>query len=167
MSTIKIELTEEIIERFWAKVDKKSQDECWGWKAYKNKYGYGQIRINNKKYSAHRISWFIHNGEIPEHNSFHGMCALHKCDNPSCVNPTHLFLGTHQENMRDRDAKWRGASLAGEKHWNHKLAEKQVIEIREKYTPRKYSTRKLAEEYGVSQTVIQRVIEYKNWKHIE
>ena len=166
MSQLKIELNEEFIERFWAKVNKKSDDECWEWTASGSNKGYGRIRVKGKMYKAHRVSWTIHQGEIPEHNSYHGMCVCHKCDNPSCVNPAHLFLGTNKENAEDRKRKERGEAFPGEKNGSHKLTEKQVVEIREKYIPYKYILRQLAEEYGVHLTEIHHIVKYKKWKHI-
>lgn len=86
---------------------KKSIDECWEWQGYRNKKNYGVTRIggrNSKAFLAHRLSWTIHFGEIP-----HGMHVCHKCDNPSCVNPNHLFIGTNQDNIMDRVAKGRSS----------------------------------------------------------
>lgn len=88
------------MNRFFEKVAKTS--DCWAWLAGKDKDGYGKIKINGKTLQAHRVSWVIHNGCIPE-----GLSVLHVCDNPSCVNPKHLFTGTTLDNMRDRDAKGR------------------------------------------------------------
>ena len=86
---------------------KKSIDECWEWQGYRNKKNYGVTRIggrNSKAFLAHRLSWTIHFGEIP-----HGMHVCHKCDNPPCVNPNHLFIGTNQDNIMDRVAKGRSS----------------------------------------------------------
>ena len=161
MHNAKIELSEKDIERFWKYVNKKSEDECWTWNVFKrNTQRYGAFSIKNKTYRSHRVSWFIHNGEIPE-----GLCVCHTCDNRSCVNPNHLFLGTYQDNARDRDKKERGAD--GEKNGKHKLTEKQVSEIREKYVPRKCTLKMLAEEYGVNYTAIRAIVKYVSWKHIK
>ena len=159
MSNLTIELSEKDIERFWRKVEKKSEDECWEWLACKSGCGYGQSTIKKKKYGAHRISWLLHNGEILD-----GLLVCHRCDNPACVNPSHLFLGTQKDNIGDMHKKERG--MVGEKQKMHKLTEKQVIEIREKYIPYKYSEYKLAEEYGVARTTIQAIVEYKTWAHV-
>ena len=86
-------------ERFWSKV--LFGDGCWEWTAGKNNYGYGRLSIEDKMQGAHRVSWMLTHGEMPE------LYVLHHCDNRSCVRPDHLFLGTQTDNMRDRDAKGR------------------------------------------------------------
>ena len=161
-----IELTEEVIERFWDKVDVRGEDACWEWLAYKEASGYGQFSIKGIMYKVHRVSWVLHNGEIPEHDSFHGICVCHTCDNRACVNPSHLFLGTHKENMQDMVAKHRGVDCTGEKSGMHKLTELQVIEIRKKYVPHVYTLAMLAKEYGVDSTNISCIITRKTWKHL-
>ena len=138
-----------IKERFFEKVDVRELTECWTWKASVDRTGYGRFYMNGKGEMAHRASWWMHNGEIPE-----GMLVLHHCDNPPCVNPTHLFLGTHQDNAIDRNNKGRNVG-------NRKLTDEEVIEIRKKYIPWKYSTYKLASEYGVSQPQIGLIVNNK------
>ena len=158
----KIELTEECIERFWNKVDKKSDDECWGWHGVGDQYGRCRIRIMGKKYLSYRVSWVIHHGDIPE-----GLCVCHTCDNPVCTNPAHLFLGSQRDNILDMEEKGRALHLAGEQHYKSKLTEKEVVEILQKYVPFVYTTGMLAKEYGVERTTISCIINGKTWKYID
>ena len=88
-------LTEQQIERFWAKVDKTG--DCWVWMGYRTVDGYGRLGWGQNVYNASRVAWVLTNGPIPE-----GLSALHKCNNPPCVRPKHLYLGTQMENMQDR-----------------------------------------------------------------
>jgi hypothetical protein len=108
---------------------------------------------------AHRISWILHYGPIPD-----GLIVLHKCDIPKCVNPDHLFLGTGQDNMDDMVSK--GRSLKGEKSPMHKLTEEEVLEIRSLYQSGEFSQGRLASMYRVNQTNIGFIIRRKSWRHI-
>ena len=163
-----IALSEKDIERFWSKVDKKSEDECWEWTGGRNKGGYGRLWAQNTRIYAPRISWVLHNGQIPKGNPPYGsMFVCHKCDNPGCVNPAHLFLGATLDNMRDKCKKGRAAPTNKENNGNHKLTEEQVIEIREKYIPFVYTLNMLAQEYGVVQSTIESIIYNKRWKNVE
>lgn len=95
-------------ERFWKKVQ-KHDDGCWLWTAGTDGKGYGQFRIRlGLKTKAHRFSYELAHGPIPKADEgYHGWCVLHRCDNPACVRPEHLMLGTHQDNMRDMWQKGR------------------------------------------------------------
>ena len=148
------------MNRFWSKVDVGNPDECWEWKASKrNKQGYGCFSMNRKNESAHRVAWELINGKIPK-----GIHVLHRCDNTGCVNPVHLFLGTHQDNMRDRDKKERRTPAIGSNHGLAKLTEKDIPEIRKLFG--KLSMRKIAKLYGVSDTIINYIKIGKTWRHI-
>ncbi len=125
--------------------------------------GYGRINVNGKLVSAHRFAWEQSNGPIPEGEGYHGTCVLHTCDNPSCVNPEHLFLGTNQDNQDDMIAKSRDVNLKGEDHSLSKLTEADVIAIRADTRLQK----EIAADYGVGQTQIGRIKRRKSWKHIE
>ena len=151
-------IPDKYINKFWKFVDIIDLDSCWTWIRSKNTYGYGQLYILGKQILVHRISWMIYFGGIPD-----GLCVLHKCDNPSCVNPKHLFLGTSQENAKDRDEKHRNAY--GERHGMSKLSEKEIIKIR-KLRFDGYTIVKLGKIFGVDHTMISNICRNKNWKHI-
>jgi len=155
-----IELTEKDILRFWSKVDVKGNlDECWEWQTHKKWYGI--FRIKNKCFGSHRIAYTLYYGQIPEK-----MFICHKCDNPSCVNPHHLFLGTQKDNIIDCSNKNRLVDNSGEKCGTHKLTGQEILEIRQKYIPKIYTQQKLAKEYGVCPSQISLIVNNKRWKHI-
>ena len=162
---VAVELSEEDIEKFWSKVDKKADDECWEWLSSNCKKAYHCICIGGKICKAHRISWVIHNGAIPEYDELHRkICVCHKCDNPDCVNPKHLFLGTHKDNMRDRHRKER--AVVGEAHGRSKLTNDQVQDIREKYAVRCNTKKELAKLYNVTVKTIEGIVFNKTWRHL-
>lgn len=146
---------ESAMRRFWGKVEKKSDDECWEWKGAKLSHGYGAFNIGVRRISTHRFSWEIHYGEIPP-----GMLVCHKCDNPPCVNPKHLFLGTDTDNQRDKYLKGRCAR--GEKNNHAKLTEDDVRKIRELLASGK-SARSIAPIFGVRHAAILTIKDRKNW----
>lgn len=152
------------VARFWAKVDKsgKTVDDCWNWTAGKDKDMYGKfsIRIFRKvtHIRAHIYSWELFSGIQP----VEGICVCHTCDNPSCVNPQHLFLATNAGNTRDKVNKGRQAK--GETNGQSKLTEAQVIKIRELcFTT---TGAQLSKLFGVSHSVISAIIRRKTWRHI-
>lgn len=136
--------------------------DCIIWEGRQNESGYGKIdlKINSKRkaYRAHRISYALFIGAIP--NNLH---VLHKCDNRLCVNPKHLFLGTHQENMQDMKNKKRAKAWKGEENSGAKLTEKEVLNIRASIN---IPILKLAQQYNVSKTAIERILNRKTWKHL-
>lgn len=148
-----------VIRRFWLKVDQQSDSACWLWIACKNANGYGIMNVAGRPMSAHRISWVIHNDQIPD-----GMCVCHKCDTPSCVNPNHLFLGTQKENMRD--AKTKGRMQRGERHYRAKLNRKDVVDIKRLHS-QGVMIKQLASNYGVHVNTISRVINKNSWEHVD
>jgi len=121
--------------------------------------GRGQIRCSDGLLFAHRVVWELTYGPIPE-----GMCVCHHCDNPSCCNPKHLFLGTQADNIADRDKK--GHTAHGEQNGLSKLTKKQVLEIRRRYTIGGITQKSLAGEYDVSQQQVSRVVNHNDWNHI-
>ena len=150
-----------LANRFWEKVAflGADPDDCWEWRAArsKNSYGYGVIWVNNKQTSAHRVSWKFANGPIPQ-----GMCVLHYCDNPACVNPAHLFLGTNADNTQDMVNKGRDAKAFGEENGRAKLAGQDIHGIR-KMLAKKIPQRVIAKKYGVSRRAISMINTGKTW----
>jgi len=121
-------------EVLWSKVDKRSEDECWNWKGYKNNEGYGRTWINDKGYYAHRVIYSLAypnsiNLNAPASTDETGF-LLHTCDNPSCCNPKHLWVGTHADNMADKVKKGRSADFSGGKGPRCKLTMEQAREAR-------------------------------------
>lgn len=167
--------TKEFIDkRFLVKVKKTSS--CWLWIGAKRggMCPYGNIRFGKKRKLSHRISYEIYKGKIPN-----GLFVLHKCDNPICVNPKHLFLGTWDDNNKDRKTKGRSATgnahgfklhpeavAKGEDSASSKLTNIQVLEIRRKYIPWKMTMNNLAKIYNVTDGTINGIIHRHTWKHI-
>ena len=133
---------------------------CWLWTANKNNNGYGQLWFRRKLHLAHRLSWLIHFGPIPP-----GVCVLHRCDTPACVNPGHLFLGTQNDNVVDCLEKGRARRAVGEKHPSAKLSEAQVLSIR-RACSEGVPFAELARQYSVHPTTIADIHSRKKWKHL-
>ena len=152
------------LERFEEKFT-KTVEGCWLWTAHKNTEGYGRFLYNGSKGYAHRFSYESYVGEIPYHNSAHGMCVLHKCDIPACVNPDHLFLGTNADNVADRMRKGRNGfiSMEGSKNGNAKLTESDIPIIRQRLANGE-TQKKIASDYNVSGTLISMIHRGLIWK---
>ncbi len=148
-------------DRFWSKVNIKSDSECWEWSAGLLSKRYGGFYINGKTCRSHRIAWELHFGDIPDN-----LCVCHECDNPKCVNPNHLFLGTHTDNMQDMIRKGRGAKGVYRIN-NPKLSPDQIIEIRIKYAAGKCSQENLGRRYNISETQIGRIVRGEQWPHVQ
>jgi len=155
-------------ERFWDKVQKTKS--CWLWTGHRNRNGYGcGIRNHYKRILAHRASWIINCGEIPN-----GKLVLHKCDNPPCVNPEHLFIGTYRDNNIDMYKKGRGTQGAkqGSKNINSKLTEEDVKFIKNnwqksnRWNKPQNSIDNLAKRFNVSKHTIRNIIYNNSWNHV-
>ncbi len=149
--------------RFWASVRKADGDECWEWQGAfeKDGYGYSEKVINGVTYrGAHRYSYALHFGPIPD-----GLCVCHRCDNPKCVRPDHLFLGTNYDNVQDRERKGRGGG--GRKPGcAQKLTEENVLLIREKYARGELNQKAEALKLGVDPSMISRLARGQRWGHV-
>jgi len=138
------------------------EDECWEWQGATNASGYGEIQRGARsagKTSTHRLAHEIFIGPVPPD---HKVC--HRCDNPPCCNPAHLFTGTQATNMQDAVSK--GRTAIGVEHGLARLNDQKVAEIRAKYRPYVHSMRLLGEEYGVAEGTIKAVISGKTWRHV-
>ena len=151
--------------RFWSKVDKQGEDECWTWIGSICSSGYGQMYVDGRLELSHRISWEMENGSIPK-----GMCVCHNCpggDNRSCVNPNHLWLGTVGDNNRDimHKGRWVPHNIRGESHGSAKLRGQDVREIR-KLISGGMTQAWVAKRFGVARTTVRKIISGETWSHI-
>lgn len=173
------------MKRFWSKVDKNGPvpahcpelGPCWVWTAARyDRFGYGSFSRGTRKDGsvvAHRAAWELTNGAIPGQ-----LLVLHKCDVPACVNPSHLFLGTHPDNNRDASAKGRSATGArngarlhperlarGEHNGSAKLADLDVLEIR-RLAEHGNSQRSIGRKFGISHIHVGRIVSRRVWRHL-
>lgn len=147
-------------ERFWSKVNRDNDDGCWEWVGGKVRGGYGWFKSDDKHYQAHRFVWMITYGEIPN-----GMLICHTCDNPSCVNPKHLWLGTDKTNAEDRVRKKR-QSRGTTNHPKIRVSPEQVKEMRKVYSLGNISMRKLASIYGICYSETNAILNHRTWKDV-
>lgn len=182
-------LSQNDLNRFWSFVDIRTDDECWPWMGGRLPKGYGHFTFRRKAIKAHRLSYFINTGIDPNES-----IVCHKCDNPPCCNPGHLFAGTHKSNAEDRSAK--GRSAFGDKNWTRKYPERipkgndhwmakkphlirkgestgiakitaEIAKaIRERHVPLVVTARHLAEEFGTTKHIVQDVLRRRTWKHV-
>lgn len=180
-----VKFTQTDLARFWAKVDKNGAlpdqsnphysglDKCWTWNAASRRYGV--FSFGGRMTSAHRISWMIAYGSITDR-----LHVLHRCDNGICVNPSHLWLGSHEQNMRDKTIKRRDAMAfgdsrrlipipdnRGERNPNAKLSESDVRSIRIEFSRGGVSHCSLARKYGVVHSFIGAILRREKWKHVD
>lgn len=161
------------IVSFWKKVNRNgpTPDQknphymglgpCWEWGGCRNKWGYGTIKIQCRDRKAHRVSWAIHFGELST-----DLDVLHRCDNPSCVNPDHLWLGNDSMNRTDSVTKGRDNSPKGERNkGGGKLTEEKVAAIRNR-TALGEGQRHVAKDFGVSQALVSLIHRRESWRHV-
>lgn len=153
---IKRQTKEERIKHFWESVDKKSESDCWNWLLYKNQEGYGRFNWLGKLISTHRIAYYLSTGIDPI-----SMLVLHSCDNPSCCNPGHLFLGTDRDNCHDKINKGRDVKADGGNHWKASISDKDAIAIRAQH--REFCDN-MAARFGITRDALRSLLLGKTWK---
>lgn len=144
-------------EKFLKQALLDEQTGCWNFQGMKKAHGYGQVKRDGKLLFAHRYSWILHKGEIGK------FFVLHKCDNRSCVNPEHLFLGTQKDNQQDMRSK--GRHIYGEKSKTSKLKTEQVLEIYRLYDGG-IGTIRLARMFSVTKNLVWLIVRGKAWNHL-
>ena len=158
-------LREAVESRFWAKVDKSG--DCWEWQGYRLPKGYGRIYAFGKSWMTHHMSLLLEGSDIPS-----GMIVCHHCDNPPCVNPDHLFIGTHVDNARDRDKKGRNHVYSKEQYRamqkkqakeRRRFGKDDIYEIRNSHA----SSRELGRRYGCDHTLIWQIRNYRVYSDVE
>lgn len=162
----------ELPKRFWDKVYKNKDTSCWEWTAYKNKWGYGEFEFKGRKVRVHRLIMSSQGYKIE------GLIIRHTCDNPKCINPFHLLMGSHADNIRDRDQRKRGRwfGMKGSKHPQAKHKEDEIREIRKKHLllPRYESgkiqngkLRELAQSLNLPYGTLRNIVDNYQWKHVK
>ena len=181
-----MKFSSQFLYRFWMYVEQRGPDECWGWRGSLSEQGYGDIGLDRRHYRAHRISWQIHNGAIPP-----GLFVLHKCDNPPCTNPHHLFLGTARDNTHDAMAKGRflrrkgipapssllkkpislkkamanGSDPYRLSRGGRKLTARLVGQIRDLHRFGAFRQTLIARLFGISRQAVFSILAFKSWNH--
>lgn len=157
-----LNLTPKQFSRFWSKVDRSGEEEsCWIWIGHRSRGGYGSFSLKSRELAAHRVSWEIANGVIPD-----GKNVCHNCpegDNPLCINPSHLWIGTQRQNILDMEAKGRARHLSRSQNGRAVLSEEDVASILDRLStgePQLY----LAREYGVSKSTVWWIAHGKTWR---
>lgn len=153
--------------RFWQKVDKRAPNECWNWTAKLDRDGYGRIGLGGRDGGmarAPRISYRLHYGVDPS-----DMMVCHTCNNPACVNPAHLYLGTYQDNNKYtvESGNWKNPGKRGMESKQSNLTDDDIREIRRRYADGGISQTELAKEYGIGQGAVSRIVLRKAWSHID
>lgn len=149
----------EFTKRFWDTVTKGEDDECWIWNGETGQHGHGRFWILYRRYPAHRFSFLLKHGKIDPK-----LLVMHECDNPPCVNPNHLFQGTHKDNTHDAMRKHRLAH--GERHAMRKLTTEDVVLIRKEFASGRAWQALLARRFGVTDTAISYILKRKTWRRV-
>lgn len=149
-----------VTERLLKRVDVDDETGCWIWTGRIEGWGYGAIDARGRTYGAHRLSYETFVGPIPE-----GMIVCHACDRPPCINPAHLWLGTHADNASDRDNKGRQIAPRGEDHGNAVLTEPDIAAIRSAHAGGESMT-SLAKRYSVTRQNIGFIVRRATWRHV-
>lgn len=151
-------------EKFWPRVD--TSGDCWIWTGARQSQGYGMVqvrtgeRVGTVSKLTHRVAYHLARGPFPDH-----LHVLHKCDNPPCCNPAHLFLGTAADNAADKVAKGRARAVHGEAHQSAKLTATDVLEIRRRVSSGEMQS-VVASAFKVSRASIWQIVHRKHWSHI-
>lgn len=149
---------ESLIEKFWNKINRSGK--CWNWTGCINNGGYGSFNLNGKIVMAHRFSWeFYNNQKIPDRH-----VVMHICDNPKCVNPKHLMIGTRKDNMQDASQKLRCGH--GERNGMAKLTESQVLKIKELYKSTQHTISAIASMFNVAYITIWQIVHNVRWCYL-
>lgn len=148
-------------ERFWSKVAKAGPDDCWPWTTGRFRHGYGMFSVRTFPLQAHRIAWILTSGLIPP-----GLCVCHRCDNPQCCNPSHLWLGTNAENTQDRSSKGRDGSCPGERNSQSKVTTVDVPIIRNRVRSGERLA-SVAADYGITKEAVWAISSRRTWKHVD
>lgn len=158
----KLKTYHSLADALFSNVERGEEDECWIWQGTQRGNGYGCVGYKNLLLDAHRLSYEIHKGPIPD-----GLLVCHECDNRLCINPNHLFLGNYGDNYED--AKSKDRHTRGERNGNSKLRDSDVVEIRQAYQDRVWgeTVPALALQYGVGESTIHDIGQGKAWKHIK
>ncbi len=167
-----LHFTSKDIERFWMKVNKT--DGCWLWLASKDPFGYGCFQVSGQRYlsRAHRVSYMLAYGDIPD-----GLLICHACDNPSCVRPDHLWAGTQKENIHDCMSKGRSPFplgcrrdpsrvARGERVYGAKITAETVQIIRHRHATETVTAAQIARDLGVGRAVVYNILQGKTWRHV-
>jgi hypothetical protein len=149
------QLTRKDRDRFETFFWRTAPEECWTWTGGRDKDGYGLFSTKDSSYRSHRLSWFLEFGKFDQ-----SLMVLHNCDNPICVNPYHLFLGTHQDNVDDKVKKRRQSRPSGEINGRAKISDLQVEELRELYKSQKYTQKELGRIFNLSKSQISLLVNY-------